>query len=185
MKKLVVLLMSLLISAPLFASLSADVERVVLTRTTRTTTTWQQQLSLLQKNFTRVSKQYDFTSRFPAVQQETLSLADQHTYLQRTLELQHYMRQNEALSQFAFVAPTPTDLARFSAGNYSLLVDFLQGRSSVRVSHQVIQPFTLSVKLSTGPHRLELWIDVPTRRVYLMSNNLYTTADGKYGLHLK
>ncbi len=49
MKKLVVLLMSLLISAPLFASLSADVERVVLTRTTRTTTTWQQQLSLLQK----------------------------------------------------------------------------------------------------------------------------------------
>lgn len=184
MKKLVVLLMSLLISAPLFASLYENVERAVLTRVARTTPTWQQQLSQLQRNFARISKRYDLKSRMPVVQRESLVLADEHTYLQRMVELQRYLHQHKALSQFVFVAPEPTDLAKFSVGNYALLVNFLQDAPTVHVSHYVVQPFTLALKIHADQRHLELWIDVPTRRVYLMSNNLYSSAEGKYGLHL-
>ncbi len=185
MKKLVVLLISLLVSAPLFASLSADVERAVLARTKNATPAWQQQLSQLQQSFAKVNKQYDFTSRLPAVQHETLILPEQHTYLQRMVELQRHMHQHKALSQYAFVAPVPTDLAQFSAGNYALLVDFLRNVSLVQVSYYIVRPFTLALKINSKHNSLELWIDVPTRRVYLMSNNLYSSASEKYGLHLK
>jgi hypothetical protein len=47
-----------------------------------------------------------------------------------------------------------------------------------------VHPYTLALQIKGVPQgNIELWIDVPTHNVYLMSDNLYTTADGKYGLH--
>ncbi len=158
------------------------VERTV---TKQAAPTWQAQLQQIQKLY----KQYPNGAKtgLPLIPNQILSYHDERVYLERITQLRGSIRGNNALKGFAFVAPIATDLANLSLDNYATLHAFLKGLRFARVIQtKRVHPYTLALQIKgEGQGRVEVWIDVPTRNVYLMSDNFYTTAAGKYGLHLK
>lgn len=157
------------------------------TRAQAATPAWQAQLAAMQKQFTYVKTRTDVSGHLPAKTPSVLSYRQEQTYLRRISQVQKSVNANKALAGYTFVAPVPTDLVNLSLDNYALLHAFLKGFDVAQVVRtERVHPFTLAVQMK-GPARgsLELWLDVPTKKVYLMSDNLYTTAAGKYGLHLK
>lgn len=148
------------------------------------TPAWKAQLKQMQQLF----RQYPGSaySGLPVVRNEVLGHHQEKVYLQRMMQLKQSIKNNKALQGFSFVAPVPTDLAALSLDNYAALHAFLRDLSKAyQVSHvERVHPYTLALQIKGVPQgNIELWIDVPTRNVYLMSDNVYTTADGKYGLH--
>ena len=145
---------------------------------------WKAQLKQMQQMF----KQYRGSaySGLPVIHNEVLGHHQEKVYLQRMMQLKQSIKNNKALQGFSFVAPVPTDLAVLSLDNYAALHAFLKDiTKAYQVSHiEQVHPYTLALQIKGIPQgNIELWIDVPTRNVYLMSDNVYTTADGKYGLH--
>lgn len=148
------------------------------------TFTWKTQLRQMQRMF----KQFPGSSYsgLPVVRNEVLGIHQEEIYLKRMTQLKQSIKGNKALQGFNFVAPVPTDLAALSLDNYAALHAFLRDLSKAyQVSHMKrVHPLTLALQIKGIPQgNIEVWIDVPTHNVYLMSDNLYTTADGKYGLH--
>ncbi len=147
--------------------------------------TWQAQLQQIQKMY----KQYPNGAKtgLPLIPNQILSSRDERVYMQRIAQLRSSIRGNKALKGFSFVAPISTDLANLSPDNYAALHAFLKGLRVARVTQtKRVYSYTLSLQIKGEPRgNVEIWIDVPTHNVYLMSDNLYTTSDGKYGLHLK
>ena len=165
--------------------LEEEVHRAV---AAREVPTWQEQLSRLQIRF----KQAPGTYRAqpvppPLAQPEELTYQQAPTYRCRLLRVQASVDHNAALKGFTFVAPVPADLARLTADNYAALHAFLKDLKIVQVRRtECDRPFTLALRI-TGQNRsaLEVWVDVPSKKMYLMSDNFYTTAAGKYGLDWK
>ena len=147
--------------------------------------TWQAQLQQIQKMY----KQYPNGAKtgLPLIPNQILPPQEERVYMQRILQLRASIRGNNALKGFSFVAPITADLAHLSLDNYGALHAFLKGLRVARVTQtKRVYPYTLSLQIKGElKGNVEVWIDVPTHNVYLMSDNLYTTADGKYGLHLK
>ena len=165
--------------------LENEVHRAVAAQTK--TPVWHEQLARLQEQFKRANVKYETQIRLPATTHSVLSYDQEQTYLRRLFQVQKSVRQNSALRGYAFVAPVAADLANLSLDNYAALHAFLKNLQTAKVQRtERAHPFTLAVQIKGIPQGcLELWIDVPTKKVYLMSDNLYTTAQGKYGLHLK
>ena len=148
------------------------------------TPAWKAQLKQMQQLF----RQYPGSaySGLPVVHNEVLGPHQEELYLKRLMQLKQSIKGNKSLRGFNFVAPVPTDLAALSLDNYAALHAFLRDLSKAyQVSRMKrVHPLTLALQIKGIPQgNIELWIDVPTRNVYLMSDNFYTTADGKYGLH--
>ena len=147
---------------------------------------WKKKLQHIQEMFARVPSKSQLQFSTPAILASSLNYKEEQTYLQRMLVLQKQVNQNTALKGFTFVAPVPEDLARFSAANYTALQDFLKDSPSVSVLAEQERPFTLTVHVrAITSGALELWIDEPTKKIYLMSDNFYSTSAGKYSLHLR
>ncbi len=148
------------------------------------TPAWKAQLKQMQQLF----RQYPGSaySGLPVVHNEVLGPHQEELYLKRLMQLKQSIKGNQSLRGFNFVAPVPTDLAALSLDNYAALHAFLRDLpKAYQVSRMKrVHPLTLALQIKGIPQgNIELWIDVPTRNVYLMSDNFYTTADGKYGLH--
>ena len=143
--------------------------------------TWQEQLRHLQTQFAQVGNK-SFATDAPAVFKTNLNPSQNKRYTQRLFELQEKINSNPDLKGYRFAAPLPEDLANLSGDNYEALYAFVQGFPTARVMRtQWVHPFTLALRiqgLQTGA--VELWIDEPTQSIYLMSDNLFTTASGKY-----
>lgn len=195
MKKLLVSLLLLSAAAVLWADGSStrrtrialmenDITRAV---THAQAPTWQAQLRLIQTQFKRVPFKAETQQPLPSTLMTVLSYRDEQTYLRRTLQVQKSMQANPALKGYTFAAPVPADLVRLSQANYAALHAFLKNlRGAAVIKTQRVRPFTLAVQIKGTPHgRLELWLDEPTKKVYLMSDNFYLTSAEKYGLHLK
>lgn len=115
-----------------------------------------------------------------------ISQQQEEIYNQRMAQLQKSINANKHLKGLSLVAPAPNDLAELSLDNYGALHAFLRGLPFAKVLHtERVRPFTLAVQIKgEGQGAVEVWIDVPTHNVYLMSDNLNTTAAGKYGMLL-
>ena len=151
----------------------------------QTVTTWQEQLAKIKKAY----EQYPDNAQtgLPVVSNDVLTRKNERIYRQRIVQLQKSINNNKHLKGFSLVTPVPTDLATLSLNNYAALHAFLKGLHIAKVIHtQRVRPFTLAVRIQGEQQgAVELWIDVPTHNVYLMSDNFYSTAEGKYGLHLR
>ena len=146
---------------------------------------WKRILKRVQTQFQQVHRGYT-PNPLPQDFIGVLSYREQQTYMQRLLGLQSLVKRNAYLQEFTFVAPVPADLARLREENLEVLQIFLQDGQGISVSSvEQVRPFTLAVRMRRGSAGAEIWIDVPTKKIYLMSDNLYTTAAGKYGLHLR
>ena len=148
---------------------------------------WHNQLKQVQAQWNKLGRQTPMYDPLPVMVHTPLSHQDEPAYLRRFVQVQQSIAVNKLLAGYKFVAPVPTDLATLSLDNYAALHAFLKDLKTAQVTQlKRVRPFTLSVQIKGVPQgALELWIDVPSKKVYLMSNNVYTTADGKYGLHLK
>ena len=148
---------------------------------------WQKELKLIQNQWVKLGSKAAAYDPLPVMIHTPLSHKEEPVYLRRFVQVQQSITTNKVLAGYKFIAPVPVDLARFSLDNYAALHAFLKDLKLAEVTRtKRIRPFTLSVQIKGVPKgALELWIDVPSKKVYLMSNNLYTTAEGKYGLHLK
>ena len=148
---------------------------------------WQQPLFVMQQQFKRVKTRKNYALNLPRKSLVVLSYLQEQTYLRRMFQVQKSIRQNTLLNRYTFVAPMPEDLVNLSLDNYALLHAFLKNLKAAQIVRaERVRPFTLSVQMKGMKQgRLELWIDEPTKKIYLMSNNLYSTAAGRYGLHLK
>lgn len=193
MKKILITLLLLAALTPLYASghdrhkklplMDEELERTVTRQAAAPS--WQEQLKQMQQLYNKSPK--NVPSGAPLVCNEILGPHTQAVYLRRLQQLRGSIRGNKHLQGFSFVAPVPSDLAVLSLDNYELLHAFLKGLRFAKVtSVERVRPFTLALRMS-GQERgaLEVWIDLPTKKVYLMSDNFYSTAAGKYGLHLK
>ena len=112
---------------------------------------------------------------------QVLSYTQQHVYMQRLMRVQAWLHKNKLLATYRFVAPTPTDLVNLAQTRLDTLELFLTSTTAETASSpthfQWVHPFVLSLKLGhTTQEALEIWIDIPTQSVYLMSNNLFTSA---------
>lgn len=146
---------------------------------------WKQILKKTQTQFQQVRHNY-VASPLPQDCIHVLSYREQQTYLKRLMALQGLVNRNVSLHGFTFVAPVPTDLAHLRKDNLEVLRTFLQDGKGISVSPvEQVRPFTLAVRMRRGRAAVEIWMDVPAKKIYLMSDNLYTTAVGKYGLHLR
>ena len=145
--------------------------------------TWQNQLAHLRQNFARLGRP---RMALPPVYTCSYEVEgpQKQIYFSRLFQVQQSVNQNPALAGFTFVAPVPEDLARLSAANYETLHAFLKNRPLTRVKAKPVRPFTLSVQIVGARSALELWVEVPGRKIILMSDNMYSTAQAKYGLHL-
>lgn len=196
MKKLLVSMLLLSSAAVLWAGsqshryakiplLDDEVARCVERAQVQTVPAWQAQLQQIQKMY----KQYPNGAKtgLPLIPNQILTYQEERAYMRRIGQLRASIRGNKALKGFAFVAPISTDLANLSPDNYAALHAFLKGLHFARVTQtKRVHPYTLSLQIKGEPKgNVEVWIDVPTHNVYLMSDNFYTTSDGKYGLHLK
>ncbi len=163
--------------------LDDTVERTVAQATVQP---WQTQLKRLQTQFTRLASRKDWQLQVPVYAYTSLSYQDKQTYLQRMLQVQQQVKRQDALSGFTFVAPVPADLAHLSPAIYETLLYFLQAKHTVRVNTYYARPFTLAAQLHGAENSaLEVWLDVPGKKIYLMTDNFYSTAQAKYALHLK
>ena len=147
---------------------------------------WQVQLQNLQSVYAKAHRP-EYTSYLPVMFPSSLSYREEQLYLKRLLHIQYGVNENRALKGFTFVTPVQADLVHFSTDNYGALEGFLKNLPTVRVTRApCARPFTLALRINgAGGGALEVWIDLPTKKIYLMSDNLYTTASGKYGLYLK
>ena len=143
---------------------------------------WKYQLAQIQTKYQEVRPKKETYAALP-FETNRLSSTQERTYLLRLVLLQKLIHANKAIKNYTFVAPDPADLAHLSYYNYVTLQAFLLDLKTAQVTGtQHVRPYTLAVHVKGVPQgQLELWIDVPTKKVYLMSNNLYSTAIGKYG----
>lgn len=146
---------------------------------------WKKELKAIQKLYEQNPSRTQ--SGLPVVPNTVLRRQYEAAYNQRIEQLQQSINGNKTLQGFALVTPIPEDLATLSLENYAALHAFLKGLRWAQVTHtQRVRPFTLSLQIqSQEGGNLELWIDVPTRNVYLMSDNINTTAQEKYGMLLR
>ena len=159
------------------------VERAVAAQSTKPIK-WQQQLKNTQQAFYHVRYSYRENVLPPTVQ-SYLGYQEERTYLQRLLQIQAWVNHNPVLKDYTFAAPVPADLARLIPEKIEALRDFLQNSQMAIVAKtDRIRPFTLALSLGQHTSALEIWIDVPSKKVYLMSDNFYTSI-GKYGIHLR
>ena len=149
--------------------------------------TWQDQLARMQIRFRQLPR--PITDREPLSPRfcTVLSPHAQQTYFKRLQHVQKQMQYHPALHRYTFEAANPADLANLSVDHYYALVAFASNQTTVRVTRtEWVRPFTLALHLEGLSHaRLELWIDEPTKKIYLMSNNFYTSVSGKYADRLK
>ena len=164
-----------------------QLERTVATAQASALLPWQKELKQIEDQWRRLGSNASAYDPLPVMVHTPLSHKEEPVYLRRFMQVQQSISANKVLAGYKFIAPVPVDLARFSLDNYAALHAFLKDLKLAEVTRMKrIRPFTLSVQIKGVPQgELELWVDVPGKKVYLMSNNLYTTAEGKYGLHLK
>lgn len=163
-----------------------ELERQVARQTTPDLA-WKQQLKNLQALQAKVHLHPDRQGDLPAFFQTPLSYQEEQLYLKRLLQVQKSVNAHASLQGFTFVAPVAADLAHLTADNYAALHAFLKDLKIVQVRRtECARPFTLALRITGQNHSaLEVWVDVPSKKMYLMSDNFYTTATGKYSLHLK
>ena len=146
--------------------------------------TWQEKLALIEKQYHQARSNYP-NDPLPLWQDSFVFSKDTLTYRDRLITLQKDISKNPALRQYRFMAPIAQDLARLHDKKIATLRAFFQNDPNAPiVQTQRIRPFTLSVQLGQGLSAVEIWIDTPTKKVYLMSDNFYSTAKTKYNLHL-
>ena len=188
MKKLLTICL-LLLTAPLMAQSLNNLESILTRDLIKQTKqlAWHREFKHLQKQFTQLGDRASHYDPLPVMLYSPLSHRETTHYLRRMMQLQKSVDSNPVLKGFTFVAPVPPDLAQFSDGNYAALLAFLKDLQVVKIVHmERVRPFTLAVQIhGQDQSALEVWLDVPTRKVYLMSDNFYTTAAGKYDLHLR
>lgn len=200
MKKLLITLMLIQLSAPLFAEriyLPQRVHKLELLdvddavsaaqqNTAKQANEWKIKLNTIRKQFQLVKRSFT-PNTLPAVHHVSLSPREETTYMQRVFQLQTLLNQNPDLKGLSFTAPEPYDLAHLTSEKMEMLSGFLKNKPTARPTFcEQVRPFTLAVRLGNkATNALEIWIDVPTKKVYLMSDNFYTTANGKYSLHLR
>ena len=146
------------------------------------TRTWQQQLTHIQAQFAHSAKTAPSALTYVLMDKEINPFNNQ-TYQTRLAALQQNMHMHPALKSYQFATPVPADLANLSYDNYEALAAFLANAPTAQVTKtERVYPFTLSLHIKgVCAGEVELWIDEPTKKVYLMSDNFYTTAAGKYG----
>lgn len=194
LRKLFFILLSCASLLPIHASdLATKVARVVAEQAVSTgkrpVLPWVSSLRLIQMQFRPVHFSY-IPDDFPVSYESSLNYKEEQLYLRRMLQLQKAVSNNPELKNFSFLAPKAADLAKLSDERFALLENFfnasLEDQATSNVTHlQRVRPFTLAVQLGKGQTTLlEIWIDVPTKKIYLMSDNFYSTAATKYELHL-
>lgn len=148
---------------------------------------WKKSLQLIREQYSHVRRSYHTLDGFPfSTQATSLSLQDERTYMTRLLQVQKWVNQNNTLRGFTFTAPVPYDLAHLNEERLEALRFFLSDQVSVKPGNtERVRPFTLAVRLGASNSALEIWIDEPTQKIFLMSDNFYSTAAAKYSLHLK
>ena len=164
-----------------WARLQKRLERAVVTQQP----TWQEKLKQMQTRFQQSGTRAVAT--LPVCEKDIQNF-DNKVYKQRLLELQEKLNRHPDLHGYRFSAPLPADLANLSHDNYEVLENFLANTQLARVTQfEWVYPFTLSLRVrGISGGSAELWVDQPTQRIYLMSDNLFSTAAaGKYGLYLK
>ena len=146
---------------------------------------WANVFVLMQTQFKRVSRSY-VPDRFPRQSSDVLPYREQQRYMQRLLDIQKLVSKHPLLYRYRFVSPTPADLLNLQPERVETIKHFLQ--STINLPNpqantwQRVRPFTLALHLGGTQSTVEIWIDVPTEKIYLMSNNLYSTAEARYNL---
>ena len=165
-------------------------EQTMSARQTKPVRPWVKHLHIIQTQFRPVRLSY-IPDDFPVSHENYLTRQEEQLYLRRILQIQKEVTANPELKAFSFVAPKAADLAKLSQERMDALVTFLkapvtQENTPSNVTHtKRVRPFTLAVQVGKGNTTLlEIWIDVPTKKIYLMSDNFYPTAAAKYQLHL-
>lgn len=190
MKKLLIVVLCVWLGLPAcarkfqkipFLSVDAKVQRQVAQSAQQLT--WQGQLLRLRRSFLRLGRPQ---ITLPPVYTRSYEVEgpQKQIYFSRLFQVQQSVSRNPALAGFTFVAPVPEDLARLSDANYETLHAFLKNRPLTRVKTKPVRPFTLSVQIVGTRSALELWMEVPSQKIILMSDNMYSTAQAKYGLHV-
>lgn len=148
---------------------------------------WKRQLTRIQIQFKQLSHNTPTRVSFPVKVLSPLSLHEEQNYLYRLSHVQKLLHANELLRGYRFEAPVAIDLASLSQENYEALLFFLHNHNTTHmIQAQRVRPFTLALRIKgMVDGQVEVWIDEPTKKIYLMSNNIYTTATGKYGLWSK
>ena len=163
---------------------SKDIERAIYQKTgsSVSATLWWVHLKKQEELANRMSYKLELT--FPQENGELAGTA-KTIYLQRIVLLTRAIATNKYLKQYIFKAPITDDFVDLSEGRLQVIIGFLKGQ--VKPQHVAfVQPFVLSVSLgNTLDTKSELWIDVTNHKVYLMSNNFFTSAQTRYDLHLK
>ena len=148
--------------------------------------TWQDKLKLMQANFQKVGMPTVGSTSTPTMLGEKSDKYNNQTYKDRLFHLQDKINTHKDLKGYRFFAPLPADLATLSEDNYEALEAFCADVTQIAKVSSVewVHPFTLSLRVrSISNGQVELWVDEPTKTIYLMADNLRTTAAGKYGVH--
>ena len=193
MQKIIVsLFVFVMAAAPVFASWpqTGRYEKLPLLEVDRAvdrqvrTDAWKRILKRVQTQFQQLHRSYT-PDPLPQDFIHVMSYREQQSYIKRLGSLQSLVNRNVFLHGFTFVAPVPTDLAHLRKDNLEVLQTFLQEGQGISISSvEQVRPFTLAVRIRRGSAGVEIWMDVPSKKIYLMSDNFYSTAAGKYGLHL-
>lgn len=164
-----------------------EVDRAVTTAQNKANNlTWKNSLQTIRDQFRHLRHSYVADPLPLSTYSTSLSFQDERTYMTRLLQVQKWISKNDMLTGFTFAAPVPYDLAHLNEERLEALHLFLLDKPSARPNGtERIRPFTLAVRLGTSNSALEIWIDEPTKKIYLMSDNFYSSSATKYGLHLK
>lgn len=161
-----------------------DIERAVYQKTASAVpaTMWWAHLKKQEEVAQKMN--YKVQLSFPSQGTELLGNA-KAVYFQRMILLTRAMTSNTYLKQYAFKAPIAEDFVDLSEDRLQTIIGFFKGQIKPQ-QISFVQPFILSVSLgNTLDTQCELWIDVTNYKVYLMSNNFFTSAQTRYSLHLK
>ena len=188
-KKLLFIFIWTILILPAYAHFSANtLERVLYAKMEEGNSNQQfpKWVRLLKQQETLAQK-IQYQTAFPYNQSVSDLIAghDKDIYLKRFVQVQNLIEKNIFLAKYTFQTPDLQDFIHLSEDRLQTLFNFLNHKGQPRIV-QTPQPFVLSVQLgSKTENSLEIWIDTQTKKIYLMSNNFYISAESRYALHLK
>ncbi len=154
----------------------------------QTAPVWVTKLLSLEKAVQRIppSVRYKIETKIPS--EIEISLA----YQGRLQQVQQALHKNPVLRTYTFLTPKAQDFVQLNSLRFETLLLFLQAPINRAVLPQQTPqavgtplPFVLALQLGTTyQEALEIWLDVPHKRIYLMSDNLLTSAQAKYATPL-
>ena len=172
------------VCTPKTATLETRLERAVLTQGTQRPS-WREKIKQMQTQFQKVGAPTVQSCMPTVLNKKDWNNYHEKTYKERLFRLQAQINQHKDLKGYRFAAPLPADLAKLSYDNYEALEAFCEDTQLAEVTQfEFVYPFTISLHIrGISGGAVEVWVDEPTKTVYLMSDNLETSAAAKYGLY--